>query len=831
MASLRESNSLCLKRKLVEDYLSEECQSRRIKAKNGSSLDSSAKRCNCCCVRPNIANDCVNFLKSGVPSRIMYYKQGSWHTFPEKIMKSLIEEFSGKKSSVVSVMDDKPILVDFLSMTMVNLKTRKQRSVAWCDDTGKCFSPSLFFDEEIEDMVEGDANVQGTSQGIILDRIATSPAEEVKQVVNESSSQAPHKTDVLRKKITTIERASNDFLFVQDLFLSGMGPFATPNNLLCVYRYSPNDITAQCRLEAFERQIGSTKEERGDANVRYGWLGSRKTNIVRILINGLGSTGKPSEKSGLSAGVYLSPVSRAFTSVGLCDVDEKGVQYMLLCRLILGNMEAVEPGSHESFPTSEMYDSGVDDCLNPKCYVMWPSHLSTHLRLEYLVSFKLAPEIQNYLIDLKGLWFHPSPKEVAVDISSLQPVWGEAGQGPTSPWISFRGLFGLIQDKISPIARELLFHHYEDLKESKITREQMVKKMMIIVGEKMLLEALKELHYCPSLWFKSSVKAVSSDPARMEEEQISLDAAGRNCSLTLSSNRGDSHEQNSMAEHSAAAVSNKDHGYLAPSGVPETSSSAGASKCLAPSGVPETFSSAGSKCLAPSGVPETFSSAGSKCLGSKGVEPEGRESLGNSATQFARYRGPIVTIMPPKIPDGLLMTTSGISASPGLEVCNSVARATGPPGCASASAAKPPIYPPGRGKSPAVSTGARDSPSLSIITPKGHDPPAPRAVPKRHEPSPSIAEPKRHEPSAAADATPETSRLPQAMDQKAVALKPASVAATKARSVSSTQTSGTKEQAAQNKLAGPGADDAGSHIIRAAGTLVALSAPREKVER
>jgi hypothetical protein len=29
-------------------------------------------------------------------------------------------------------------------------------------------------------------------------------------------------------------------------------------------------------------------------------------------------------------------------SVGLCDVDEKGVQYMLLCRMILGNMEAVE---------------------------------------------------------------------------------------------------------------------------------------------------------------------------------------------------------------------------------------------------------------------------------------------------------------------------------------------------------------------------------------------------------------------------------------------------------------------------------------------------------
>ena len=87
-----------------------------------------------------------------------------------------------------------------------------------------------------------------------------------------------------------------------------------------------------------------------------------------------------------------------YFSVGLCDVDEKGVQYMLLCRMILGNMEAVEPGSQETFPSSEIYDSGVDDCSNPKCFVMWPSHLSTHIRLEYLVSFKLVSKVRRKMI-------------------------------------------------------------------------------------------------------------------------------------------------------------------------------------------------------------------------------------------------------------------------------------------------------------------------------------------------------------------------------------------------------------------------------------------------
>jgi hypothetical protein len=356
----------------------------------------------------------------------MYYKQGSWHNFPEQIMKSLIEEFRGNKSSVVSVMDDEPILVDFLSMTLVNLKTRKQRSVAWFDDTGKRFFPSLFFDEESDELAKGNSgNADSTAQGIMVDKVASSPPEVVKQVVLESSPPAPEKpstVDILRKKITSVERGSESFLFVQDLFLSGMGPFATPSNILHIHRYSPNDITAQCRFEAFERQMKATKEARGDANVRYGWLGSRKNDIVRILINGLGTTANPIEKAGLSAGVYLSPENRAFTSVGLCDVDEKGVQYMLLCRMILGNMEAVEPGSQESFPSSEIYDSGVDDCSNPKCFVMWPSHLSTHIRLEYLVSFKLVSKVRHYLLDLKGLWFHPSPKEAAMDISTLQPV-------------------------------------------------------------------------------------------------------------------------------------------------------------------------------------------------------------------------------------------------------------------------------------------------------------------------------------------------------------------------------------------------------------------------
>ncbi|TVU16519.1 hypothetical protein EJB05_40088, partial [Eragrostis curvula] len=702
MASPQESNSLCLKRKLVEDCQSKEFKSRRIEAENGPSFDSSAERCNCCRSCPNLANDCFNFLKSGVPSRIMYYKQGSWHSFPEQVMKSLIEECRGNKSSAVAVMDNEPILVDFLAMTLVNLKSRKQRSVAWFDGTGKCYLPSMFFDEETSDTVKGDAAmIEGTSQGIMLNKVVNSSPEVVKQVAKEScpppDPQKPCIADILRKRITPVNRDSGDFLFVQDLFLSGMGPFATPKDLLHVYRYSPNDITERRGLEAFERQVMLTKEEHGDANVRYGWLGSRKNDIVRILVNGLGTTRKPVEKSGLSAGVYLSPENRAFTSVGLCDVDEKGVQYMFLCRVILGKMEAIKPGSQESFPSNKMCDSGVDDCSNPKCYVMWPSHLSTHIRLEYLISFKIAPLFQNYLLGLKDLWFHPSPAQLAADISTRKPVTCETDQGPTTPWVSFEVLFGEIQDKISSVARELLFHHDEELKESKITREEMVKKMVIIVGEKILSEALEKLQQCPSLWFKPSVEAASSDPARTATEQLSLDKAGRDCLITLSGDHDDdSHAPSAMVEHSTVLIPK---GYSA----------------LDTDILPK-----GHDGLAPSCLPETSSSAGSILSNFQGAVTEGRESTwqimspGNTATQCAKKHDSLVAKLPPIVREGLLMS-SGRSASPGVEACTPPA-ATESLGCDSSA---PSGASRGHGSSasalPAGSEGCESSvPSLTL---------------------------------------------------------------------------------------------------------------------
>lgn len=58
-----------------------------------------------------------------------------------------------------------------------------------------------------------------------------------------------------------------------------------------------------------------------------------------------------------------------------CDAVEHGVQYMLLCAAVLGNMGPINRGSQEGCPSTKIYDSGADSCSNPSYYLIRISHL------------------------------------------------------------------------------------------------------------------------------------------------------------------------------------------------------------------------------------------------------------------------------------------------------------------------------------------------------------------------------------------------------------------------------------------------------------------------
>lgn len=144
----------------------------------------------------------------------------------------------------------------------------------------------------------------------------TYPSDVVNEAILEASPPVAQNScalDILRKKIVHVERGSESFLFVQNIFHSGMCSFAMPNTIFHIHRYSPKHITAQCRLEAFERQMRLTIEKFGNANARYGWLGSTKQGIISVIVNGFASSGKNTHNTDIGAGNYLPPKNRACT--------------------------------------------------------------------------------------------------------------------------------------------------------------------------------------------------------------------------------------------------------------------------------------------------------------------------------------------------------------------------------------------------------------------------------------------------------------------------------------------------------------------------------------
>ncbi|GMQ04835.1 hypothetical protein CsSME_00050115 [Camellia sinensis var. sinensis] len=168
-----------------------------------------------------------------------------------------------------------------------------------------------------------------------------------------------------------------DLDIVKNMFVVGMNPSLNAN-VLEINRCSGNVM--QTRWEIFQKQIEITQRYRGDPNVRYAWLVSTKDALPSIMTYGLAHCGLKT-KAAYGFGVHLAAVKCALTSASYCDVDEN---------VILGNMELVHPGSRQFHPSSENFDSGVDDLQNPSHYIVWNMNMITHIYLEYVVSFKMS---------------------------------------------------------------------------------------------------------------------------------------------------------------------------------------------------------------------------------------------------------------------------------------------------------------------------------------------------------------------------------------------------------------------------------------------------------
>ncbi|KAL9275550.1 putative inactive poly [ADP-ribose] polymerase SRO5 [Drosera capensis] len=212
----------------------------------------------------------------------------------------------------------------------------------------------------------------------------------------------------------------------------------------------------------------------GDGNARnekFGWFGTTKEDVERIVEYGFGETEVAMSGRRFGSGVHLSPVCYPVDSVRSAMVDEEGLRHILLCRVLMGRMETIRVCSQQSNPSSGEFDSGVDNALCPKKYIVWSTKMNTHILPEYAITFSVPAA------SLRGL---PPRNEIEDRIKV-----------PNSPWMAFPDLILALAKLLPPHIMSVISKFHKDYMERKISRHELIQKVRQLTGDKLLVALIK----------------------------------------------------------------------------------------------------------------------------------------------------------------------------------------------------------------------------------------------------------------------------------------------------------------------------------------------------
>ncbi|XP_031374642.1 inactive poly [ADP-ribose] polymerase RCD1-like isoform X2 [Punica granatum] len=409
---------------------------RKLNGFNGESA-----RCGCI-FQKSIARYYSNFIRTGIPQRLMFYQNGEWTDFPQSLVGMIKKDFQMKKAAIEVELNGYSILLDFLHMFRVDLKTGSQQPIAWIDEAGSCFFPEIFADDSChhqfgrhEDHLYRDSSgprelklqLEIDINGVDL-RECSGESNTLEENIQNDLKPAGNQMTVAvedacyrvpdQKRADTVgvnEQMEANLVpvvnpveeeldpdFVQKMFLVNITSFGSVD---IVDSQSCSSALGQARFELFHKQAEITKKHRGDANIQYAWLAITSEALSSVMTYGIGSCGALTNKSIYGTGVHLTSANYPNISAKYCDVDEKGIRHMVYCRVIMGNMEHVHRGSKQFHPSSEEFDSGVDDLQNPTHYVVWTMNVNTHIYPEFVISFKLQLDVKECATYVMG---HPS---------------------------------------------------------------------------------------------------------------------------------------------------------------------------------------------------------------------------------------------------------------------------------------------------------------------------------------------------------------------------------------------------------------------------------------
>ncbi|KAL8234170.1 hypothetical protein R6Q59_020270 [Mikania micrantha] len=411
-------------------------------------------------------------MKSGLPQRLLFSQDGQWVDFSQEVVNLVKEGFRSNRAAIEVKCNGCHFMLDILYMVQVDLKTGAQKPIAWIDEVGNCISPELYSSCH-------ESNVKRIKVDKELLKNIHARSVEEKQKSDEHASPSFESTC----GTVDVETARNMFIAC----------LASNLNVEIYEVKKCSSSFMEGQLELFQKQVEITQKLRGKANIRYGWFAASDDASSGVMFYGHNGP-----KLGMYGyGVHLAAVQSANPSTMVCDDDEKGTRHMVLCRVILGNVEVVHPGSKQFHPSDQCFDSGVDDLQNPNTYVIWNINMNTHIFPECVVSFKLSSNIKGCNLYSSTLYQKYSSLNILfINLPShekVPSVGSSTPKEPKSPWMPFSMLFEAISTKVAPTDLKLLHAFYEFFRAKKINREEFIRKMRSVVGDEILRSTITVL--------------------------------------------------------------------------------------------------------------------------------------------------------------------------------------------------------------------------------------------------------------------------------------------------------------------------------------------------
>ncbi|KAK1651828.1 hypothetical protein QYE76_069633 [Lolium multiflorum] len=397
------------------------------------------------------------FRRSGAPVRFLCFERGAWADVDAEASLTLRAAFLDTRVVAEAYCGGRPFLFDFLRLARIDAATAEEVPLGWIDDRGACFFPAPHTATKRKRAQQED----GASSGV------ESSSSSDDTVDSGRPSKAPRGA---WGRAVRLDEADKFYQVVRKLFLSGIAPRVGGVAITAVHK-----VAQGARARAFQQQGQLLAAARGEGggNAKFAWYGAPEADVAAAVEHGFGRTN--SRVLGHRAhgdGVHLSPPQSPYTSAMLAKADENGEAHIVLCRVLMGRPETVAAGSSQFHPSSDDYDSAVDNMQNPKWYVVWSTDMNTRILPEYVVSFK-CPSLQQAQVTSEATSELRKPSPASRDM--------------------FPTLLAEIQRFVPTSKLQTLQGTYSRFKKGHIKKDQFIRFLRAFIGDRVLTTVAKKL--------------------------------------------------------------------------------------------------------------------------------------------------------------------------------------------------------------------------------------------------------------------------------------------------------------------------------------------------